>query len=157
MCVCGEWPRCEWGRAAREGWTLFKHSSSVNGRFKSTQNTRAMVENEEEIIRWNYLGKNAQPGQFRAHYFPKENSFPSSRASSLRTSQLEQRTRNSFEEGGFFKLEEEKLLRYIERDVDFITIESSKDVSERRLSQQNFNYRFKLVRHSSLFTLFTNL
>lgn len=72
-------------------------------------------------------------------------------------SQLEQRARNSFKEEGFFKLEEEKLLRYIERDVDFITIESSKDVSERRLSQQNFNYRFKLVRHSSLFTLFTNL
>ena len=54
-------------------------------------------------------------------------------------------------------MEEEKLLRYIERDVDFITIERSKDVSKRRLSQQNFNYRFKLVRHSFLFTLFTNL
>lgn len=38
-----------------------------------------MVENEEKIIRWNYPGKNAQPGQFRAHYFPKENSPPSSR------------------------------------------------------------------------------
>lgn len=37
------------------------------------------MENEEKIIRWNYPGKNAQPGQFRAHYFPKENSPPSSR------------------------------------------------------------------------------
>lgn len=89
-------------------------------------------------------GKNAQPGQFRAHYFRKENSFPSSRESSLRgktPSQLEQRARR--EKGDFSNWSKRRFKGLI--------------LSATLRCIRNLNYRFKLVRHSSLFILFTNL
>lgn len=113
-----------------------------------------MVENEEKIIRWNYPGKNAQPGQFRAHYFPKENSPPSSRGKDprcegkpLRNWNNERdfvrsfrRVKEGEERNDFSNWRKEAskrhsssfpnlfVIRYIEREIDFITIESSKDV-----------------------------